>query len=158
LPRVSPWLTFSTWQKKYGDIFEVDLLGKSVVIISSAKIAKDLMDKRSSIYSDRPNFIMAGDLTGYRSTFALLPYGEAWRQQRKLISHGFSQAMLPRYYSLQEKEARILVRNLLENPNTLFPQTKLRIATIITRLTYGYYIKDENDPFLTTPRTAMENF
>ena len=69
-----------------------------------------------------------------------------------------------------------MVRNILKDPSSLVSQIKLyvfylllpifrisdrfhrRIGIIIIRTTYGYYIQDENDPFLTTPLTAMENF
>ena len=40
------------------DIIEgdVDVFGQSFLIVSTLKIAKDLLEKRSSIYSDRPHF------------------------------------------------------------------------------------------------------
>ncbi|KIJ29218.1 hypothetical protein M422DRAFT_188789 [Sphaerobolus stellatus SS14] len=158
MPVDSPWLTFTEWKKKYGDIIHVDILGRPLVIINSAKVARELMDKRSAVYSDRPHFIMAGDLVGYGETFVLQPYGENWRQQRKLIAQAFGQASIPRCYSLQEKEAQILIKNVLKDPSSLFTQIKLRIGVIIIRVTYGYYVKDETDPFLTTPLKAMDNF
>ena len=40
-----------------GDIMHVDILGQSFLIVSSLKIAEDLLEKRSSIYSDRPHFV-----------------------------------------------------------------------------------------------------
>ena len=40
-----------------GDIIHVDIFGQSFVIVSSLKIAEDLLEKRSSIYSDRPHFV-----------------------------------------------------------------------------------------------------
>ncbi|CAA7263631.1 unnamed protein product [Cyclocybe aegerita] len=102
--------------------------------------------------------VMACDLIGYGETFVLQPYGDNWRKQRRLVAHDFGQAMAPRYHSLQEKEARILVRNVLKDPSSLVSQIKLRIGIIIIRVTYGYYIQSENDPILTTPLTAMDNF
>lgn len=42
-------------------------------------------------------------------------------------------------------------------PRLIFGSCR-RIGTIIVRATYGHYITDENDPFLTVPLTAMENF
>ncbi|OCH86702.1 putative monooxygenase [Obba rivulosa] len=158
LPQQQMWLTFSDWAKTYGDVIHVDVFGQPIIVINSAKVAKDLLDKRSSIYSDRPHLVMAGDLVGYNDPFVLQPYGEKWRKQRKFVASDFSPITIPRYYPLQETEARKLVRNVLANPDSLFPQTKLRIGTIIIRVTYGYYIKDENDPFLTLPLTAMDNF
>jgi len=37
----------------------VDIIGQPIVIINSRKIAKELMDGRSSLYSDRPHFVSA---------------------------------------------------------------------------------------------------
>ncbi|EMD35670.1 hypothetical protein CERSUDRAFT_85632 [Gelatoporia subvermispora B] len=158
LPQQQMWLTFSEWQKTYGDIIHVDVFNQPIIIINSSKIAKDLLDKRSSIYSDRPHLVMAGDLVGYSDPFVLQPYGEKWKKQRKFVASDFSPATMPRYYQLQETEVRKLVRNVILDPDSLFSQTKLRIGTIIIRVTYGYYIKGEQDPFLTLPLTAMENF
>ena len=40
-----------------GKIMHVDIFGQSFIILNSSKIARDLMEKRSSIYSDRPHFV-----------------------------------------------------------------------------------------------------
>ena len=47
----------STYDIIKGDIVHVDVFGQSFLIISSLKIAEDLLEKRSSIYSDRPHFV-----------------------------------------------------------------------------------------------------
>jgi hypothetical protein len=39
-----------------GDIIYLHALGKSFVVLNSAQAATDLLDKRSSNYSDRPEF------------------------------------------------------------------------------------------------------
>jgi len=62
---------------------------------------------------------------GYDETFPLQPYGENWRKQRRLIAQDFSQSMIPRYHHLQEKEAAILVRNLIKDPDSLLEQIQL---------------------------------
>ncbi|TFK32982.1 putative monooxygenase [Crucibulum laeve] len=158
MPRVTPWTTFSKWSKTYGDLMHVDVFGVSMVIISSVKVAKDLLDKRSLIYSNRPHFVMAGDLVGYDGSFVLQQYGENWRQQRKLIAQELGQSRVKHYYPLQEKQARALIRNILEDASTLESQIKLIIATIIIRVTYGYYVRDENDPLLKGVLVLMDNF
>lgn len=61
----------------------------------------------------------------YDEPFALQPYGENWRRQRRLVAQDFSLGMTPRYYSLQEKEAAFLVRTLLQEPDKLFSEVKL---------------------------------
>ena len=40
-----------------GDIMHVDVFGQSFLIVSTLKIAEDLLEKRSWIYSDRPHFV-----------------------------------------------------------------------------------------------------
>ena len=38
-----------------GDIVHVKIFGKHVIMLNSARAVNDLLDKRSSIYSDRPH-------------------------------------------------------------------------------------------------------
>ncbi|KAF7375542.1 putative monooxygenase [Mycena sanguinolenta] len=136
------WKTFSKWAETYGSIVYVDALGQPIIIINSAKVANDLLDKRGSIYSDRP----------------IWPYNESWRQQRKIVAQAFSPAAVRQYHPLQETEARKLVHGLLDDPSTLRRQTQLRIGAIILRVAYGRYVTGENDPFLTTGLMALDFF
>jgi hypothetical protein len=78
----APWLTYTEWAKTYGtklyssrfhvdarlrppvvagDLVYTQLLGKHIVIVSSEKIAKDLLEYRSKNYSDRP-FLVTNEL------------------------------------------------------------------------------------------------
>jgi hypothetical protein len=66
-----PWITYANWKEKHGkcltlptnttqiiltlgDIVYSHILGQHVIIISSVQVARDLLEKRSAIYSDRP--------------------------------------------------------------------------------------------------------
>ncbi|KAF8965481.1 putative monooxygenase [Flammula alnicola] len=158
IPTERPWLVLSEWKKIYGDIIHLNVFGRSLVVVNSAKIAKDLLDKRSSIYSDRPHMVMAGELVGANQSFVLQPYDDYCRKQRRLIAQGFSPSMIPGYYPLQEKEAAVLVSNLLEDSASLVSEIQLRIGTIITRVTYGYYVHSAEDPILATPLAAVAIF
>ncbi|KAJ6477556.1 putative monooxygenase [Mycena sanguinolenta] len=151
IPRAHQWVTFSKWAETYGNIVYVDALGQPLFIINSAKVAIDLLDKRSSIYSDRPSFVSSPRL-------GLQSYNENWRQQRKIIAQDFSPNGVTRYYPLQERESRKLAHGLLNDPSTLTSQTQLRVGIIIFRIVYGYLVTDENDPFLTAALKKMEIF
>ncbi|KAJ6477534.1 putative monooxygenase [Mycena sanguinolenta] len=157
IPQTCQWVTFSRWAKTYGSIVYMEALGQPIIVINSAKVANDLLDKRGSIYSDRPILTMASLIEATRS-FALLSYNKNWRQQRKMVAQDFSPSAVCRYHSLQETEARKLVHGLIDDPSTLARQTQLRIGTIILRVAYGHYVTDENDPFLTSGLTMMEIF
>lgn len=39
-----------------GDVMHLDVLGKSIIVLSSKAAVSDLLDKRSATYSDRPMF------------------------------------------------------------------------------------------------------
>ncbi|KAF9045138.1 cytochrome P450 [Panaeolus papilionaceus] len=157
MPMQSPWLTFSEWSKKYGDIIHVDAAGQPIIILNSAEAARELLDRRSAIYSDRPRLEMAS-LSGYDRVFVLKHYGEEWKKQRKLVAHDFSPSNCSQYHNLQEKEARLLVRNVIKNPASMESEVKLRIGIIIIRTTYGYYVQSLDDPVLAAPLKAMDNF
>ncbi|KAJ7663054.1 cytochrome P450 [Mycena rosella] len=119
----------------------------------------ELLDRRSAIYSDRPTMVTSfirpypdsdGSISsGYGQPFVLQPYGDNWRQQRKIVAQDFSQIGIARYNSF--------VYGVMKDPATL-ALIQQAYGTIIIQCTYGHYLKDENDPFLTSPLTAMENF
>ena len=44
-----------------GDVVSVTTLGQRVVILNSLQAATDLLEKRSSIYSDRPRFTLVAE-------------------------------------------------------------------------------------------------
>jgi hypothetical protein len=62
IPKSKVWLTYNAWNERYGDVVYVEALGQKIVILSSATAVSDLMEHRSSIYSDRPNLIMLNEL------------------------------------------------------------------------------------------------
>lgn len=81
---------------------------------------------------------------GYGETFVLQPYGENWRKQRRLVAQDFGQTMAPRYHSLQEKEARILVRNILKDPGNLVSQIKLYVTELYMKETSHWFTPQED--------------
>lgn len=56
-PKIAPWLTFHKWVNQYGNLVSVNLGGTSLVIVGDYETAKNLLDKRGSIYSSRPRMV-----------------------------------------------------------------------------------------------------
>jgi hypothetical protein len=94
--RSEQWLKFAEWRKKYGqfvlsilsffffykrtlpgDIVYLNVAGQPLVIFNSNKVAGDLLDRRSTIYSDRPNSIVVGDIMTRGLLFAVSHYNDA---------------------------------------------------------------------------------
>ncbi|KAJ7714035.1 hypothetical protein B0H14DRAFT_2413580 [Mycena olivaceomarginata] len=58
IPSTNRAALFHEWAKIYGDIMYLDILGNSMIVLNTEKVAVDLLNKQSSIYSDRPRFIL----------------------------------------------------------------------------------------------------
>ncbi|KIJ31422.1 hypothetical protein M422DRAFT_128389, partial [Sphaerobolus stellatus SS14] len=55
MPKEREWETFGKWATEYGDIVYVKILSMDMIIVNSRKMVYELFEKRSSIYSDRPD-------------------------------------------------------------------------------------------------------
>jgi hypothetical protein len=64
MPKEKDWETYHTWNRQYGDVVYVKVLGSRMIFLSSAAVINDLLERRSAIYSDRPASVMAVELYG----------------------------------------------------------------------------------------------
>ena len=55
-------LQLQKWALEYGDIYSLILGTQTLIVLSGDETVKDLLDKRSSNYSDRPEMYIAGVL------------------------------------------------------------------------------------------------
>jgi hypothetical protein len=63
LPKKNAHVQFKKWAEEYGPVYSL-VLGTTVMIVLSSDVAiKDLLDKRSGIYSSRPDMYI-GSLAG----------------------------------------------------------------------------------------------
>lgn len=73
IPHSKPWETYLQWSKCYGQflhstqscisfkagpVVHMSVLGRHIVVLNTAKAVSDLLETRSSVYSDRIRFIM----------------------------------------------------------------------------------------------------
>lgn len=49
-----PYLQFTDLRKKYGDIVGLKVGPSNVVVLNSAKLSRELLEKRGAVYSGRP--------------------------------------------------------------------------------------------------------
>ena len=59
IPPYHSSLKFKVLADQYGLIFKLSIVGGAHVVVSTEKIANDLMRKRSTLYSSREQFPMA---------------------------------------------------------------------------------------------------
>jgi hypothetical protein len=103
-----------------GDISHVEVLGQHTMVLNSYKTAMDMLDKKSSIYSDRPVLPMAGELVGWKHILGLSPYGDRFRRYRKNFHRAIgSRAAFDIYNSVEEIETRRFLKRVLAKPDQL---------------------------------------
>ncbi|EGO24791.1 hypothetical protein SERLADRAFT_349289 [Serpula lacrymans var. lacrymans S7.9] len=140
-----PYLTYADWGRQYGGIVYSSLLGQDFIIINSEKVARELVDQRSTNYSDRP-IIATNKLFGMDFNTGLLPYGDEWRLHRKLFHRSFRSEAAATYHELHLRKAHQLVLDLLNEPFEVERHVKIFSASVILAATYGYEVKPHNDP------------
>ena len=151
-------------------------MGQPMIIVNSAEIMAEL-DKKSSVYSDRPRLEMGGELVGYSKTLVLVPYGERFRNYRRYISRMIgTPKSAATFSSLEEIEMHKFLKRVAENPSELsqhlrkFVPFLLKLFTyllydpyrtsgaIIMKITYGIDVQEQNDPFVELIEHANDNF
>ncbi|KIJ61263.1 hypothetical protein HYDPIDRAFT_138140 [Hydnomerulius pinastri MD-312] len=142
-----PWLTYSAWRKQYGPIVYCQLLGQDVIIINSAKVARQLLDRRSSIYSSRPASCI-GKLFGIEFNTAFLPYGPEWRIHRRMFHQALRVEAAESYQALYLSKAVLLLKNFLDTPDDFEKHLQLYIASITMAVTYGYELTSLGAPLV----------
>ena len=70
-----PWL-FGFTAELLEHVMYLNALGQPILVIHSLKTAFELLDRRASIYSDRPRYIVGQDILCGGLFAALLPYGD----------------------------------------------------------------------------------
>lgn len=62
MPTFKPYETFEKWGHEYGPIYSLMLGSSPAIFIQSAEMVKDLLDKRGSIYSSRPDLYILSNI------------------------------------------------------------------------------------------------
>ena len=104
------------WSREYGGIFSLKRFTNTTLVISDRKLIKDLLDKKSNIYSNRPDSIVA-DLITQGDHLLIMDYGERWRKVRKLVHQYFMEAMCEKQHvRVQNAEATQMMRDFMVDP------------------------------------------
>jgi hypothetical protein len=62
MPKKDAHLQFEKWAREFGPVYSLILGTKTMVVLSSDQAVKDLLDKRSAIYSDRQDMYIGQTL------------------------------------------------------------------------------------------------
>ncbi|KAI0076588.1 cytochrome P450 [Panus rudis PR-1116 ss-1] len=157
IPPHKAWFTFLEWSRKYGsDVIGLRAFGTKIVILNSLEASTELLDKRSSIYSDRPHMTMLYDLIGFHWTMAFNRYGERWRDMRRAFHQEFNQDAVKQFRDVQVKACHDLLRRYATQPENFMDDIRHMTGRIIMRSAYGIDIKNEGDRYIEVGEVALQ--
>ncbi|KAF8958419.1 cytochrome P450 [Flammula alnicola] len=156
LPLKGTWKSVTELKKTYGDLIFFHGLGNNLLVLNSMEAINDLLEKRGSIYSDRPIFTVVGELMGLDQGMPLKPYGEEWREQRKIAHVALSHGAVKKYCKLQEHLALSLCDDIIEKPLDFASSVRLTAGRIIVAVTYGINVESAQSEFITMAEETME--
>ena len=127
----------------------LNALGQPILVINSLKTPFELLDRRASIYSDRPHLIVAnGTLCGGLFT-ASMSYGDVlvylFIPKRRNLSPSFF------------KEAILLASAMLDNPDAFDSHVQRCSASATMSILYDYpTLENEHDETITQIHTFID--
>ncbi|TFK33693.1 cytochrome P450, partial [Crucibulum laeve] len=156
MPSSSEWVTYAEWGKKFNsEIVYASVVGTSIIILNSAYAAKELLEKRSAIYSSRPRTVMLSELSGWGFVFALMPYNEEWKARRRIFQKHFYPSNSAIHQPRETEYVHQLLFKLLEDPDHFLEHIRHMVGSVALSITYGIKVQPSNDPFINLAERAM---
>ncbi|KAI0676617.1 CyP450 monooxygenase [Trametes maxima] len=143
--------------RQYGDLVYLDALGQPILILGTHEAAIDLLEKRSSLYSDRVHSTIV-DLGGFDWVLTMLHYGPWWRRHRRAFHQFFNAAAVAQYEPLQRKQIKRFLLRLLSTPQDFTGHIRHLFAATIMRIAYGIDVADHNDIYMTLAEQGLSAF
>lgn len=121
---IERFLAYTSWAGQYGGIFSLKLGPRTAVVLTDRRLVKQLLDRRSALYSDRaPSFVahelgLAGDLS------LQMRHGPTWRRVRRVLNEHIKEvAVERRHVPMIEAEGSQLLRDMMTTMTTTTTDT-----------------------------------
>ena len=128
------------WARQYGEIFYTRVGGSDYIWLSSPRMVKELMDKRSAIYSSRPPTPLAGDTASAGRRQLFMAYGPSYRTVRRIAHSLLNITISTSYQPIQDLESKQLMYDLLHDPDNFYDHNRRYSSSVVVTATYGHRI------------------
>ncbi|KAI1380627.1 cytochrome P450 [Hypoxylon crocopeplum] len=147
MPKKKGHLQFQKWAEEYGPVYSLILGTQVMIVLSSDKAIKDLLDKRSNIYSSRTELYLTNILSGGQRV-AMMEYGGRWRMLRGLIHNSLNIKTSRAYVPYQDLENKAMLVSFLEAPDQFIDHIRRFTNSVSTQMLFGFRTTSIDDPKL----------
>ncbi|XP_059653737.1 desmethyl-deoxy-podophyllotoxin synthase-like [Cornus florida] len=142
----------------YGPLMHLQLGQLPIVVISSAEFAKEVMKTHDIVFASRPFIFAINIISGNDIAFA--PYGDHWRQLRKVcILELLSAKRVQSFRPIREEEASNLIKSIsMHTAGSLINLTEKVFSmtySIVAKVAVGKKFHEQEE-FLSLIRDTME--
>jgi len=137
-------------------VIYLDVAGQKIVYLNTFKAAIELLEKRSSLYSDRPQSSMM-QLMGIERILTLMRYGNEWRLGRRIFHQDFNSTTAAHFQDTQMKYTLGMLGLIRDDPHSFDKHYKYFSSGIILEALYGFGVKPIDDPYVIAVEKGMED-
>lgn len=166
-PRSEAWKVYAEWAKQYGmcspfapsripsdcsitgSVFMLRIFNQKIVVLNSHAAVMDLLEARSSIYSNRPMVWMYKVLVDRQwAVFNISDHHPRFKIYRKLLQSALNPKAIQDYRPLQTREATALLHLLYERPADFISHFRRNAGAVILEISYGWTVSGADDKFV----------
>ncbi|KAM6489999.1 Cytochrome P450 [Amanita muscaria] len=137
---VRPWLHYLEWSKRLrSGIVHISAFNTRLVVLHKMEDAIALLEKRSSIYSDRP-ILPIIELLGMDFSTGILPHQDRWRRHRRVFQEAFRKDRIASYHHIITEKVHLFLGELLKDPSNFSNHCKWLAASLTFGVTFGYEV------------------
>ncbi len=149
-----------------------------MVVINDAKYAFDMLAMKSRYFSDRPKFVMGGQLVGWDECPGLIPFSKTWSEYRRLFSQFMgTKSKVGALQNVLHDETRAYIDSIFKDPQRWVQHSQRFVLLascsvasgvynirrrfsggIALKITYGYSAEPEDDPLIKLAEEVMTQF
>lgn len=141
------YFRFQKWANEYGGIFSLKRFRNTTIVISDRKLIKELVDKKSNLYSHRPQSLVSHLITN-SDHLLVMQYGDRWRRLRKIVHQFLMESRCEKdHWKVQEAEANQMIHDFWTMPGDHMLHPKRYANSITNSLIFGIRSKTVNDEY-----------
>ncbi|CAB4266270.1 unnamed protein product [Prunus armeniaca] len=129
--------TLQALSGKFGKLLLLRWGSRGVLLVSSPSLAEELFTKHDIIFANRPRLLIGKHLAYDFTTVSLAPYGDLWRNLRRIMTlELFSASRLAQFSSIRQGEVRLLLNEIMKKSCTE-RKTKIELESKFTELSFN---------------------